>query len=183
MWKHRIAGLKKLYHAHRIQQPIMKLRIQISTNFWPIRTKFSVSFIFYCFFRKKQSDWLKRTWKFRIRTIFRNWILDPVSKIFRNILTHEKRVGIPSIKTILCPSVRYISGGRDVHFWVLMFKKSLISQEVELNLVSIPARASAKNQSLYCWLVSCIRIVIGSVQCSGVHRYGNQMFKQYCTLC
>ena len=59
-------------------------------------------------------------------------MLHPVSKIFRKILTHEKRVGIPSIKTILCPSVRYMSGGRDVHFWVLMFKKSLISQEDEL---------------------------------------------------
>ena len=70
MWKLRIAGFKKLYHSHRIQQRIMKLRIRISTNFWPIRTKFSVSFIFYCFFRKKQSDWLKRPWKFKIRTIF-----------------------------------------------------------------------------------------------------------------
>ena len=174
MWKLRIAGLKKLYHhAHRIQ---------ISTNFWPIRTKFSVSFIFYCFFRKKQSDWLKRPWKFRIRTIFRNWMLDPVTKISRNILTHEKRVGIPSIKTILCPSVRYISGGRDVHFWVLMFKKSLISQEVERTFdfhSSAHQCEEPKKQSLYCWLVSCI--VIGSVQCSGAHRNGNQMFKHYCT--
>ena len=128
MRKLRIAGFKKLYHAHRIQQPIMKLRIRISTNFWLIRTKFSVSFIFYCFFRKKQSDWLKS----RENSGFAQFSeLDPVSKIFRNILTHEKRVGIPSIKTILCPSVRYISGGRDVHFWVLMFKKSLISKEVE----------------------------------------------------
>ena len=48
----------------------LKRHIRIFTIFWPIRSKFSVSFIFDCFFRKKQSDWLKKSWKFRICTNF-----------------------------------------------------------------------------------------------------------------